>query len=59
MVPPTPGPLAVAANLGVDLGLLMLVGMLVAAPASAVGLLVATWRDRALRIEMPPDAGRR
>ncbi len=57
MVPPTPGPLAVAANLGVDLGLLMLVGILVAGPASAVGLLVATWRDRALRIEYRPMPG--
>ena len=51
MVPPTPGPLAVAANLGVDLGLLMAVGLLVAAPASAVGLAVSRWRDRTLRID--------
>lgn len=57
MVPPTPGPLAVAANLGVDLGLLMLMGILVAGPASAVGLLVAGWRDRALRIEYRPLPG--
>ena len=57
MVPPTPGPLAVAANLGVDLGLLMLVGLAVAVPASAVGLVVARWRDRKLRIAYRPLPG--
>lgn len=57
MVPPTPGPLAVAANLGVDLGLFMLVGMAVAAPASAVGLVVSTWRDRRLGIDYRPLPG--
>ena len=57
MVPPTPGPLAVAANLGVDVGLLMLVGLVVAAPASVVGLFVSTWLDRKLRIEYRPLPG--
>ena len=57
MVPPTPGPLAMAANLGVDLGLFMLVGMAVAAPASAVGLLVSTWRDRRMGIDYRPLPG--
>ncbi len=57
MVPPTPGPLAVAANLGVDLGLFMLVGMAVAAPASAVGLVVSTWRDRRLGLDYRPLPG--
>lgn len=36
-VPPTPGPLAMAETLGVDLGLTMLVGMVVAAFAAIAG----------------------
>ena len=32
LVPPTPGPLVVAGQLGVDLGKMILIGMLVAAP---------------------------
>ena len=41
LVPPTPGPLAVAGTLGVDLGTMVLVGMVVALPAAGVGLLFA------------------
>src|SRR5712692_3341882 len=35
LVPPTPGPLAIAGTLGVDLGTMVLVGALVALPAAA------------------------
>src|SRR5881394_1506775 len=35
LVPPTPGPLAVAGTLGVDLGTMVLVGLAVALPAAA------------------------
>jgi GntP family gluconate:H+ symporter len=38
MVPPTPGPLAAAATLNADLGLVILYGMIVAVPSSAAGL---------------------
>lgn len=38
MVPPTPGPLAAAATLQADLGLVILYGMIVAVPSSAAGL---------------------
>ncbi len=34
LVPPTPGPLLVAATLGADVGMVMLVGMPVAAPSA-------------------------
>src|SRR5919109_3282749 len=37
LVPPTPGPLVVSAALGVDLGTMVLVGIVVALPAAAVG----------------------
>ena len=45
-VPPTPGPLAAASQLGVDLGLMILVGMIVAAVAVAGGLVYAAWAFR-------------
>jgi GntP family gluconate:H+ symporter len=57
MVPPTPGPLAAAANLHVDLGTMILVGMVVALPSSAVGLFVAGRIDAWLGIELRPLPG--
>jgi GntP family gluconate:H+ symporter len=41
-VPPTPGPLAAAANLGADVGLVILFGLLVAIPTALAGFLWAT-----------------
>jgi len=57
MVPPTPGPLAMASNLHLDLGLLMVVGLAAALPSSIAGLLVARWLDRKLGIEYRPLPG--
>lgn len=57
MVPPTPGPLAAAANLHVDLGLMILVGIVVALPSSIVGLFVAGALQRRLGIELRPLPG--
>ncbi|HEY6209594.1 MAG TPA: hypothetical protein VIW28_11080 [Gemmatimonadales bacterium] len=54
LVPPTPGPLAVAGTLGVDLGTMVLVGLVVALPAAGVGLLFAGWVDR--RMPVVPQA---
>jgi GntP family gluconate:H+ symporter len=45
-VPPTPGPLAVGAALNVDLGLLILMGLACALPASVAALSFATWWER-------------
>lgn len=53
VVPPTPGPLLVADNLGVDIGTMMVVGLTVGLPATAAGLLVAGWMDRNAKIK--PD----
>jgi gluconate:H+ symporter, GntP family len=54
MVPPTPGPLFVAANLNINLGLMILVGLLVGVPTAIVGLLFAWWCNRRMPIEMRP-----
>lgn len=64
LVPPTPGPLAMAQNLGVDLGTMILVGLLVGAPAAVIGLVVAGWLDARLNIPMrgrdeEPDTSQR
>lgn len=48
-VPPTPGPLAAAAVLEADLGLVFLLGMLVAVPVSFVGYLWARFVGKFLK----------
>ncbi len=45
-VPPTPGPLAVADILELDLGLVMLVGLAAGIPVAAGSLWFARWSDR-------------
>jgi gluconate:H+ symporter, GntP family len=50
VVPPTPGPLLVADNLGVDIGTMIVMGLVVGLPATAAGLLVAGWMDRNAKI---------
>ena len=52
LVPPHPGPLGVAATLGVDLGLMILVGVLVALPAAVVGFQFARWANRRMPVPM-------
>lgn len=57
LVPPTPGPLVIADNLSIDLGLMILVGALIALPAAICGLLFAGWLDRRMPVEMRPITG--
>lgn len=45
-VPPTPGPLAAASQLGVDLGLMIMVGLAVSCVAVFGGLAYASWAFR-------------
>ncbi len=45
-VPPTPGPLAAATQLNVDLGLMILMGAVVAAVGTLGGLIYASWAFR-------------
>ncbi len=52
LVPPTPGPLLVAAILGVDIGMMMMVGVMVAIPAAIVGLGFSIMIDKKMPIVM-------
>lgn len=52
-VPPTPGPLAAAATLEADVGLVLLLGLLTSLPAAAVGLLWAHRYATRFSAEMP------
>lgn len=49
-VPPTPGPLAAAANVGADIGLVLIFGLIVSIPAAGAGLLWATFYARRFKI---------
>jgi GntP family gluconate:H+ symporter len=57
LVPPTPGPLTMAATLGIDLGKMILVGAMVALPAAIAGIWIAGLFDRIYKIEMREVAG--
>ena len=57
LVPPTPGPLLMAATLDIDVGLMILMGMSVAIVAAAAGLTFAKACDRWMPIPMRPLAG--
>jgi GntP family gluconate:H+ symporter len=57
LVPPTPGPLIMAENLGIDIGVMIMVGALVAIPAAAVGMFFAGWIDQRMDIPMRPLGG--
>tara|TARA_R110002111_G_scaffold262694_1_gene340098 strand:+ start:7992 stop:9386 length:1395 start_codon:yes stop_codon:yes gene_type:complete len=52
LVPPTPGPLSMADNLGVDLGKMIFVGILVALPAAFAGICFAMFANRKMNIPM-------
>ena len=52
LVPPTPGPLLMASNLGVDLGTMILVGAIVALPAAFAGLTCGAIADRIMQTPM-------
>ena len=57
MVPPTPGPLAMAATLNIDLGVMIMVGAVIGFLMSMVGWLFAINRDKALEIPLRETAG--
>lgn len=46
LVPPTPGPLLVASELGLDLNVVVVAGLIVGGIAAVVGFLFAVWLDR-------------
>jgi len=49
-VPPTPGPLAAAATIGADIGLIIILGLIVSLPTAGVGLLWALVYSKRFRI---------
>ena len=53
LVPPTPGPLAVAALLGVELGTMVLMGLLVALPGAVAAYAFAGFVDRRMPVTPP------
>jgi len=53
LVPPTPGPLFVANELGVPIGLMMLGGTFVGGTASAVGFAYGIWCSKWLTLDLP------
>jgi len=57
LVPPTPGPLVMAENLGIDLGVMILIGSVVALPAAICGLLYGVWCDKRMNLPMRPLGG--
>ncbi len=58
LIPPTPGPLFIAEELGIDLGLMIVGGFVVGLPAAVSGFLYAGWAERkwGLPLEESPDA---
>ncbi len=61
LVPPTPGPLLMASTLGVDIGMMILVGGLIAVPAALAGIAFSVTADRIMDVPMrqagtQPDA---
>jgi GntP family gluconate:H+ symporter len=57
LVPPTPGPLLIAAELGIDLGIMISIGLLVAIPTAVVILFFVGRLARRMDIPMRPLAG--
>ena len=57
LVPPTPGPLLMASELKVDVGLMMIIGLLIGLPTAALGVLVCKMINRRMDIPMRPYAG--
>ena len=55
LVPPTPGPLVMATTLGIDIGVMILVGAMVAFPAAVAGLAVSAWLNRMIEIPFRDD----
>jgi len=57
LVPPTPGPLFVAGDLGVPLGLMIGMGSAIGLGAALVGVVFAHWSNRRHTLEVPIEDG--
>ena len=56
-VPPTPGPLAMADTLGIDIGLVIIIGLMVAIPSALACWAYAYWIDRKMNIPIREAPG--
>ncbi len=57
LVPPTPGPLAMAENLKFDIGMMIMMGILVSIPCAVAALFYAHWIQQRMDIPMRPVPG--
>lgn len=57
-VPPTPGPLASSAILGVDIGLMIIYGLIVAFPVAISGFLYGRYISKKIEIEFSTNEGK-
>ncbi|MBN2589982.1 MAG: hypothetical protein JXA96_08965 [Sedimentisphaerales bacterium] len=57
LVPPTPGPLFIASEFGIDLGMMILMGVLVGIPTAFVAMFTCRLINRFLNIQMRPYEG--
>lgn len=57
LVPPTPGPILVALELGIDVGVMMIGGLIVGAFAVSAGYAYALWANRRWEIPLREGAG--
>ena len=55
MVPPTPGPLVLAETLGIDLGVMILMGAVIALPCAITGLTFAKWLDHRMPVHLSSE----
>jgi len=56
LVPPTPGPLVMADQLGIDLGVMILFGAIIAIPCALAGMAFVGWLARRTKAVMRPLA---
>ena len=59
LVPPTPGPLAMAQNLAFDVGVMIIMGLLVSIPCAVAALFFAGWIQKRLDVPIAPRSRRR
>lgn len=57
LVPPTPGPLVLAANLNIEIGVMILVGAVIALPAAICGVIFSIFIDRVMPVPMREVGG--
>jgi GntP family gluconate:H+ symporter len=57
LVPPTPGPLFMATELKIDVGLMMILGLLIGLPTAVLGVVVCKLINRRMDIPMRPYPG--